>query len=297
MRFRPLRFSVRQKKKVGRSQGTVDRELAALVLPCRALPKKQSTEATRCCTTGPQKNPAGSRGRCAGTEASRHESRRSDSRRGDTAVPENHRLPWCFAISKAEHAMTKLQRSGCDAQQAERMALNEYESVAGRGLIQRGVTLSASGAYATLLAARVVRNVPPMLAISTMRAAATIRCRNTLTACGISSTVVALTQGCVLKNDGLAETTVTIDGLMPCHVASALRSWGILVRSGTLRPGRGQAPSEPPKQPVEAGTCENRMSRSHARGTSAIHCRGGAGATRNDPAPARRASHCSCLFT
>jgi RNA polymerase sigma factor (sigma-70 family) len=62
-------------------------------------------------------------------------------------------------------------------------------------LLRRGVTLSAAGA-ATLLADTVLSaTVPPLLAVSTIHAAARLAVGATLAACGISAPVVALTEG------------------------------------------------------------------------------------------------------
>jgi hypothetical protein len=62
-------------------------------------------------------------------------------------------------------------------------------------LLRRGVTLSAA-ASATLLADTVLAaTIPPLLAVSTIHAAARFAAGTTLAACGISAPVVALTQG------------------------------------------------------------------------------------------------------
>jgi RNA polymerase sigma factor (sigma-70 family) len=62
-------------------------------------------------------------------------------------------------------------------------------------LIRRGVTLSAAGAV-TLLADTVsAATVPPFLAVTTIQAAARFAAGTALTPCGISTSVVALTEG------------------------------------------------------------------------------------------------------
>jgi RNA polymerase sigma factor (sigma-70 family) len=108
-------------------------------------------------------------------------------------------------------------------------------------LIQRGVTLSAA-ASATLLADTILAAaVPPLLTVTTIRAAARFAGGVTLAACGISAPVVALTEG-GLKMMAAKKTSV----LLALVLFTAMIGSGVGIFAQRTELVEAKQPNEPP---------------------------------------------------
>jgi RNA polymerase sigma factor (sigma-70 family) len=109
-------------------------------------------------------------------------------------LPENYRLPLVLCYLEGltrDEAATRLDLT---ANQLRGRLERGRERLRAR-LIRRGVTLAAAGS-ATLLADTILAaTVPPLLAVATVRAAVQLATGFTLATCGVSVSVVSLTEG------------------------------------------------------------------------------------------------------
>jgi RNA polymerase sigma factor (sigma-70 family) len=109
-------------------------------------------------------------------------------------LPENYRLPLVLCYLEGLTRDEAAAQLGWTANKLRGCLERGRDQLRSR-LVQRGVTLSAA-ASATLLAETILAaTVPPLLAVSTIHAAARLATGTTLAACGISAPVVALTEG------------------------------------------------------------------------------------------------------
>jgi RNA polymerase sigma-70 factor (ECF subfamily) len=108
-------------------------------------------------------------------------------------------------------------------------------------LIRRGVTLSAAGATTLLADSVLSASVSPFLAVATVHAAARVAAGATLAACGVSASVVALTEGgvkmMISKKITLMVAFVLVTGLVAAGA-------GLVAQSGA--PVETRQSNEPP---------------------------------------------------
>ena len=110
-------------------------------------------------------------------------------------LPENYRLPLVLCYLEGLTRTMKRRRGLGWTANKLRGYLERGRDRLRSQLLRRGLTLSAA-ASATLLADTVLAaTVPPLLTVATIHAATSFAGGTTLTACGISASVVALTEG------------------------------------------------------------------------------------------------------
>jgi RNA polymerase sigma factor (sigma-70 family) len=125
-------------------------------------------------------------------------------------------------------------------------------------LVRRGVTLSAAGAATLLTDTILSASVPPLLAVSTVHAAALAAAGTALTSCGISASVVALTEGGMTMMASKKMTLILVLALVLGVIGSGVNIWSQQLdptpagvnAGGGKAPAEGEKPGSSPQQPL-----------------------------------------------
>jgi RNA polymerase sigma factor (sigma-70 family) len=169
-------------------------------------------------------------------------------------LPENYRLPLVLCYLEGLTRDEAAVQLGWSADKLRGLLDRGRERLRSR-LIRRGVTLSAAGA-ATLLADTVsAATVPPLLAVTTIHAAARFAAGIALAPCGISAPVVALTDGGLRMIASKTRTLILALAL----VAGVLGSGAAILAQRTdptpavaTGPKDGAGPVKKPERPTKA---------------------------------------------